>query len=211
MIPSDDAEWFRERLIRWSEGNLRSFPWRDHDATFYEVFMAEMFLRRTRADVVGNVIPKFLQRYPTMTELAGADQDELAEVIRPMGLQNTRSRGLMELSAEVNGTLPRSAEALRQLPQVGPYVANATLCFAEGAALPIIDRNVERVYTRYFGDTWSEADTASKTEMALAIMDLDRPRQFNLGLLDFAAAMCSAREPRCSRCPMARQCLSVAR
>ena len=210
MMPSVGVEWFRDHLMRWSEGNLRSFPWREPDATFYEVFMAEMFLRRTRADVVKSVIPDFLRQYPTMAELAEAYQHELAEIIRPMGLQNTRSQGLIALSGEVDGSLPRSAEALRQLPQVGPYVANATLCFAEGAALPIVDRNVERVYSRYFGDTWAEADTASNTEMALAIMDVHQPRQYNLGLLDFAAAICRAREPRCSRCPVAQRCLAVA-
>ena len=209
MIDTDTLGWFRSRLHRWSEGRLRSFPWRDPDATFYEVFVAEMFLRRTRADVVAGVLPRFLERYPTMADLRGADPEALAEVIRPLGLQNRRSRALLEIADAVDGGLPRSVDGLAALPGVGPYVAAATMCFATGAAEPIVDRNVERVYGRLLGSRWTAADDAGRRALAAAALDDESPRRHNLALLDFAAAVCTARDPECMRCPMATRCAAV--
>jgi A/G-specific adenine glycosylase len=209
MSETEDLEWFRRRLHRWSEGKLRSFPWRAPDATFYEVFIAEMFLRRTRADVVAGVLPQFLDRYPNMAALQAADPEVVAEVIRPLGLQNRRTRALMKIADTVDGVLPRSTEELAALPGAGPYVAAATMCFATDVAVPIIDRNVERVYGRFLGTRWGATDDDGRLNLAGAALNDELPRRHNLALLDFAAAVCTARDPDCMRCPMAERCAEV--
>ena len=209
MIDTDELGWFRHQLRDWSEGRLRSFPWRGDDMTFYEVFIAEMFLRRTQAEVVAEVLPKFLERYPTMSALREADPEQLADIIRPLGLQNLRSQALLEIVDAAESGLPQSVERLQALPQVGHYVAAATMCFATGEPVPIIDRNVDRVYQRFLGERWREADDEGRLALAEAALDVQAPRRHNLALLDFAAAVCTAREPDCMSCPMAPRCASV--
>ncbi len=199
---------FRDRLMRWSEGRLRSFPWRDPDASRYEVFIAEMFLRRTRAEVVADVLPRFLRRYPDLAALQTATEADLAELIRPLGLQQMRARALTEIADRVE-ELPTAAAELRALPHVGPYVANATVCFADGRPTAIVDRNVDRVYGRYLGDRWRGADPDGQQAIAAAMLDEAAPRRYNLALLDFAAAVCTARSPACAGCVMADRCAEV--
>lgn len=192
---------FRDDLLAWAEDNTRSFPWRDSEATLYEVFMSEMFLRRTRADVVERFIPEFFTHYPDLESLRTAEKDDLAEVIRPMGLQNRRATGLIELATELAGRdIPQDREALTALPQVGPYVANATLCFALGKQLPIIDRNVDRIYRRVFDEEWADLSEAKQWKVAAELLPEGEARRYNLALLDFAALVCTAPEPRCDRC-----------
>lgn len=198
---------FRGDLLAWFEDNERTFPWRDDEATLYEVFMSEMFLRRTRADVVESFIPAFLERYPDVGSLRDADVDELAGVIRPMGLQNTRARGLTELAEALDGDdIPTEVDGLLELPQVGSYVANATLCFGLDRQLPIVDRNVDRVYGRLLGDRWSDLPEEGRWWLAEDLLPDDRVRGYNLALLDFAAAICKAPSPDCEECFASSYC-----
>lgn len=163
--------------------------------------MSEMFLRRTRADVVESFIPEFFTHYPDLETLRTAEKDALAEVIRPMGLQNRRAEGLIELATELEGQdIPRDRETLTDLPQVGPYVANATLCFALDAQLPIIDRNVDRIYRRIFGDEWTSLGEAGRWEAAADLLPDGKARPYNLALLDFASLVCTAPDPQCDHC-----------
>lgn len=201
MVGSDVIERFQTDLLDWSMEHGRDFPWRDPDAGFYEVFMSEMFLRRTRADVVESFIPEFFAEYPDLESLREADQVELAGIIRPMGLQNKRAQGLLQLADEIDGPeLPRTREQLLELPQVGPYVTNATLCFALDRPLAIVDRNVDRIYRRIFGDEWTTLDDEGKYKFAGRVLPEDEARRYNLALLDFASQICKAPEPHCERC-----------
>lgn len=198
---------FADELLSWYRRNGRSFPWREADASVYEVFMSEMFLRRTRADVVEGFLPRFLEAYPDLGSLRDADVEELAGVIRPMGLQNKRADGLVRLAAEIDGdSIPTERAELLELPQVGPYVTNATLCFALDRQLPIVDRNVDRVYGRLLGDGWVGLGEEDRWELAAELLPEGRARDYNLALLDFAAAICGAREPLCADCHASGYC-----
>lgn len=195
------ANRFRIDLLRWANDHYREFPWRDPNASLYEVFMSEMFLRRTRSDVVESFIPEFFAEYPDLQSIREAHRDALADVIRPMGLQNKRAKGLINLAEQIEGDeIPRTREQLLQLPQVGPYVANATLCFALDRQLPIVDRNVDRIYRRVFGGTWTALNESTRYEFAGEVLPHGKARKFNLALLDFAAKVCTAPEPNCSHC-----------
>jgi A/G-specific adenine glycosylase len=207
MIDASIADPFREMLLEWAEDNHREFPWREPDASLYRVFMSEMFLRRTRSDVVDSFLPEFLERYPDLPTLRRAEQSTLADVIRPMGLQNKRSSGLLDLASEVEGdTLPRDADRLAELPQVGPYVANATLCFALDQQLPIVDRNVDRIYGRLFGAAWSDRSEPDRYELAAELLPEGEARTYNLALLDYASAICTAPDPVCEQCSATGYC-----
>jgi A/G-specific adenine glycosylase len=200
------AERFREDLLEWSEDNQREFPWRDPDATLYEVLMSEFFLSRTRAQVVARVIPDFLDEFPNMEALRRADRDRIAEVIRPTGLQNRRAAALEEVAETLEDRdIPRSPDELRDLPRVGEYVANATLCFALGEPLYIQDTNVTRIYERLLGDDWP-GDESEQAELLEALVPNGHARRYNLALLDFADALCSARSPQCADCFASEYC-----
>lgn len=194
------AHRFRRELLGWAEDNLRSFPWRDPDASLYEVFVAEFFLTQTPADNVADVYPAFLDRFGSLEAIRGVDEATLASAIEPLGFQNMRASALKTIAAE-HDSLPRSSEALQALPRVGDYVANASLCFALDRRLPIVDRNVVRVYDRVFGEQFPKAES-SRREFAAAMLPVSRAdaRTFNLALLDFGAAICQKQDPACATC-----------
>ena len=187
---------FRTNLLEWGKENRREYPWREPDRTLYEVFVAEFFLTQTPADNVAAVYPRFLERFPTLEELAEVSGQELVEAIEPLGFQNMRAEALEQI-ATTHDHLPVEQESLMELPRVGPYVANATLCFARGDRLPVLDRNVERVYSRVFRDVWpdTEADQLTFTQRLVP----DEAREYNLALLDFGALVCRT-EPLCEQC-----------
>jgi A/G-specific adenine glycosylase len=197
---SERRSTFRSDLLSWARDNTREFPWRDPERTPYEVFVAEFFLTQTPAENVAEVYPTFLDRFPSLESIAGVHTDALEEVIRPLGFQRMRAEALAEIAAEYD-SLPGTAAELQTLPRVGPYVANATLCFALERPLPILDRNVNRVYGRVFGEQYPDTDVARR-EFAERLLPNDGPdaRRYNLGLLDFGAAVCTKRDPNCETC-----------
>jgi A/G-specific adenine glycosylase len=190
-------ERFRADLVEWFGSNGREFAWRDPDASLYEVFVAEFFLTQTPAGNVADVYPEFLDEFPSLDAIERSDVGTLAEVIEPLGFHNMRSEALHAIATDYE-TLPDDPEALRELPRVGHYVSNATVCFARNEALPIVDRNVDRVYERVFGDTYPDSQS-DRIEFADRLVPRDDPRSFNLALLDFGAAICGP-EPNCPGC-----------
>lgn len=198
-------EAFRGVLLSWAEGELRSFPWRDPSRSLYEVFVAEFLLTQTPAENVADLYPKFLQQYPSLAAIRATDEATLQDVLEPVGFQRQRARWLSEIGATVDA-LPRTFEGLTELPGVGTYVADATLCFALGDARPIVDRNVDRVYRRVFGDDWPADGSDERRRVAAEILPEERARQYNMALLDFGAAVCQKREPRCGVCPANQLC-----
>jgi A/G-specific adenine glycosylase len=194
------AERFRSDLFSWAANNTREFPWRDPQRNPYEVFVAEFFLTQTPAENVADVYPTFLERFPSLESIAEVDIDGLEEAIRPLGFQRMRAEALAEIAADYE-SLPVDPAELQTLPRVGPYVANATLCFALERPLPIVDRNVNRVYDRVFGEQYPDSD-ADRREFAERLLSDDgsEARRYNLGLLDFGAAVCTKRDPSCETC-----------
>ena len=189
---SEAERRFQTNLLEWGKENRREYPWRESNRTLYEVFVAEFLLTQTPADNVAAVYPSFLERFPTLDTISEANEDELVEVIEPLGFQNMRSAALKQI-ASTHDDLPTEPESLMELQRVGRYVANATLCFAHDDRLPILDRNVERVYNRVFRGTWpeTEADRLRFTERLVP----EEARAYNLGLLDFGAIVCGP-DPR---------------
>lgn len=193
---SETERRFQEDLLEWGEENRREYPWRGPDRTLYEVFVAELFLTQTPADNVAAIYPRFLKRFPTLDAIAEVSEDKLVEAIEPLGFQNMRAEALKQI-ASTHDHLPTEPEPLMNLPRVGQYVANATLCFVRDDPLPVLDRNVERVYSRVFRDAWPEtkADQLSFTERLVP----EEAQAYNLALLDFGAMVCGP-DPLCGAC-----------
>lgn len=197
---TETADRFRSDLLIWSEDNLRDYPWRENKRSLYEVFVAELFLTQTPSDNVARVYPDFLERFPTLGVVHEASVDDLREAIEPLGFQCLRAEALSKISAEY-ADLPEDPEKMIELTRVGPYVTNATLCIAFERALPILDRNVERVYRRVFGDSFPEIES-NQIEFVSKMLPQDGTvaRTYNLALVDFGALVCTKRGPQCERC-----------
>lgn len=199
-ILPDKAHRFRRDLLQWGQGNTRDYPWREPDRSLYEVFIAEFFLTQTPADNVADVYPRFLSDFPDLNALDKSGQGEIEGAIESLGFQRMRSEALNEIARQ-HQKLPTDSSSLQELPRVGPYVANATVCFALDEAVPILDRNVVRVYNRLFEGEFPE-QRSSREQFAGEILpdDGEEARRYNLAILDFGATVCTKRDPDCENC-----------
>lgn len=197
---SIEDDQFRSDLLKWAESNLRDFPWRNDSISVYEMFVAEFFLTQTPAENTAEIYPEFLDLFPSLKDVRKASEAELVEAIEPIGFQQMRAEALAEIASE-HDELPSRLNQLLELPRVGPYVANATLCFALDRRLPVVDRNLNRVYSRVFGEKYPDSE-AVRRDFALDLLPNDgaRARTYNLALLDFGVLVCTKREPRCPEC-----------
>lgn len=204
-------QWLWNRLLAWWLAScLRDFPWRHTDDPF-QVLVAEMLLQRTRADAVSIVWPSITRRWPDAVSLSSASDKELSAATASLGLA-WRSRNLKLMATALvddhDGRVPEDEEALLALPGVGPYAATATRVMAFDVHDLVSDANVVRVFSRLLG-----LDVDSETRRRQWFVDRIRPfrpvhesRRSNLALLDFAAVVCTVRQPRCHDCPLRSRC-----
>ena len=199
-------------LLTWFEENQRQFPWRKTEDP-YSILLAEIFLRKTNASRVVGVYERFVSRYPRFEVLANVTEQELESALKPLGLYRRRAKDLRRLAeiviAKYNGKVPSSREELVELPGVGNYIANATLCFAFGETVPLLDTNVIRVVTRVFSFKPKRKRARDDPEMWRAVRHMvpkGKARDFNLAILDLAAKACLPRKPKCVVCPVLFLC-----
>ena len=174
--------------------------------------IAELFLRKTQAVQVAPIFNKFIRRFPDAKRLATARTEVVLSAVWSLGLP-ARAKQLRAMAAQLvqhhGGRIPRDERALRRLSGVGRYVANAVLCFAYDQRRPVVDANVIRLVQRYFG--FRSARRRPREDEALwnfcaSLLPRTRVREFNWALFDFAALVCSARDPSCGRCPLLTAC-----
>lgn len=200
MADQATRESFRNDLFEWSEDNLREFPWRETDSS-YEIFVAEILLSKTPVFKVEPLYDTFLERYPSLEDLENADEEVLAELLHPLGLQNRRAAALVEIGRKLGDRgIPEEEEELLKLPYVGDYAANATLCFAFGQRRPIVDTNVIRVYDRVFDLDSTNPESKKIWQFAYDMLPEQHVAQYNLALIDFGALVCTPQKPACETC-----------
>ena len=199
-------------FVRYGRKHLRNFPWRHAGTEPFHLLVAELLLVQTKADDVAHVWPKLISRYRTPARLARARPETLIRLLRPLGLQRQRARGLVEAARALldakGGEMPQTVDQLLALPHVGLYAATAVASFGFHRRVPIVDANVVRVFDRITGvqgnrelrrrgDVWG---------LAWAILPRTNAHLHNYGLLDFAATICMPRAPRCGACNLCPIC-----
>jgi len=204
---------FQRRLLAWYARHGRDLPWR-RTRDPYRVLVSEIMLQQTQVDRVVPKYHQFLERYPTLDDLAGARARDVRRLWYPLGY-NIRPVRLHQIARETvaryGGRLPDTAEGLRGLPGIGRYTAGAVLSFAYGQDAAILDTNVRRVLSRVFiGPRRMQRLRGEKAywDLAEALVPPGRAYDFNQALMDFGATWCSPRAPRCAPCPMKRFCVS---
>lgn len=211
MLPSmRNIAFLRTRLLRWFKTNARNYPWR-HTLNPWRVLIAEMMLQRTKADQVEAVYRDFFRKFKTPYDIANAKPQELRKTLFPLGLKwritNFRSLSQM-VESKFSGHLPKNRDVLRSLPGVGDYVAGAVMSIGYRRPEWIVDSNVVRIFKRFFGIATSKEGRRDKqiVKVAKLYSQNRKPRETNLALLDFAALICTPRNPQCLRCPVRKVC-----
>jgi len=143
---------FTQLVLEWYDAGHRSLPWRTtRDA--YRIWVSEIMLQQTRAETVVSYYERFLDRYPTVQDLADSPEEELLKMWEGLGYYS-RARSLQKAAriivAEHGGSLPADVEKLRALPGIGDYTAGAIASIAFGIPAAAVDGNVERVICRYY-------------------------------------------------------------
>ena len=199
-------------LLKWWGNNSRDFPWR-HTRDPFLILITEMLLRKTTAKQVEKVYDKIIMMYGTPKKLAEANETELVETIRPLGMEHKRALLLIRLSSDIlnkhGGKVPSNKKDLLELPGVGQYAANAVLCFGYGNSVSTIDTNFIRVFQRFTGIKSSVSRPRNDTvflELINSVMRNEQSRDINYGILDLAALICKPKNPKCIKCPLKSEC-----
>ena len=200
-------------LLEWYAAQGRDLPWRrTHDP--YAILVSEIMLQQTRAQTVIPYYEKFLERFPTARDLAEAAETEVLRRWSGLGYYR-RARSLhgiaRETVARYAGRLPDDGAALQRLSGIGRYTAGAILAFAHSKDAALVDTNVRRVLGRVFlGPRRLKRLRGEKVmwDLAESLIPAGRAYDYNQALMDFGATRCTARKPRCPRCPMKAFCRS---
>ena len=197
----------RSSLLTWYATDHRDFPWR-HTTDPYAVLVSEVMLQQTQASRVAERFPIFMSRFPTARSLAQATEAEVLAAWSGLGY-NRRALALRRAAAEVSrGGWPQGIEAIRRLPGVGPYTARAVASLAFGQPVGVVDTNVRRWLVRRFGlgpDAPLRTLQALADALATAGSRADAAT-WTHATMEFGAAICTARTPRCDACPIAEGC-----
>ncbi len=209
LAPSGIME-LRRCLLAWYDARARDLPWRE-DTDPYRVWVSEVMLQQTRVEAVIPYYLRWMERFPSVERLAAAPEEEVMGAWAGLGYYS-RARNLHRAAREVRerhgGVLPSDPEALRALPGVGEYTVGAVGSIAFGLPLPAVDGNVRRVLAR-LGDE-PDPTPAVLRRWAVALVDPERPGDFNQALMELGATVCTPRNPLCGECPVSSACQSRA-
>lgn len=215
QISSTHLSFFREDLIAWFDGVKRDMPWR-RTSDPYRIWISEIMLQQTRVDQATGYYNRFTSRFPTVETLAEADQDEVLLYWEGLGYYS-RARNLhraaRQIVAEHDGHVPDTEKEIRDLPGVGPYTSAAVLSIAYDRPLAVLDGNVARVLTRVFTISDDVKKPATRTRLqsiADALLNPDRPGDFNQAVMELGATICTPKSPSCHRCPIRPTCAACA-
>jgi A/G-specific adenine glycosylase len=202
---------FQDDLISWFKNEQRDLPWRK-DQDPYKVWVSEIMLQQTRVDTVIPYFNRFIEWFPTIEELASADEEKVLKAWEGLGYYS-RVRNLHSAVKEVNekyeGKVPDSPEEISKLKGVGPYTAGAILSIAYGVPEPAVDGNVMRVLSRILSiwDDIAKPSTRKVFEKAVReLISTEDPSAFNQALMELGALICTPTSPSCLLCPVREHC-----
>ncbi|MBC2049222.1 A/G-specific adenine glycosylase [Listeria booriae] len=202
---------FRKSLIDWYETNKRILPWRENTEA-YRIWVSEIMLQQTKVDTVMPYFDRFMEWFPTMKDFADAPEERILKAWEGLGYYS-RVRNLQAAMKtvvyEMNGIVPNDLEGILALKGVGPYTAGAVLSIAYEKAEPAVDGNVMRVISRVLeiDEDIMKQKTRKTFEKALyTLIDPDKPGEFNQGLMEIGALVCTPKKPMCLICPLQSFC-----
>ncbi len=204
-------ERIQSELLNWFEINQRDLPWRLNKDP-YRIWVSEIMLQQTRVDTVIPYYENFMTQFPTLNELADADEEKVIKAWEGLGyysrVRNLHS-AVKEVASSYGGVVPDSQEEISTLKGVGPYTAGAILSIAYGKRIPAVDGNVMRVISRIYNLHDDIAKVSTRKNIETIVTDLipdGSASYFNQALMELGALICVPRSPKCLSCPLQHIC-----
>lgn len=205
---------FTNLLIEWYLQNKRDLPWRN-TTNPYPIWLSEIILQQTRVAQGMPYFYAFLESFPTIKELAIADEQQVLKLWQGLGYYS-RARNLHQtaqyIANELDGVFPNSYAGLIQLKGIGEYTAAAIASFAYNEPVPVVDGNVFRVVSRYFGiesDISTGKTKKEFTALAAELLSKEQPALFNQAIMEFGAMHCTPKNPDCENCIFNSSCVAL--
>ncbi len=204
---------FVGHIVAWYKENQRQLPWRNIRDP-YRIWLSEIMLQQTRVAQMEGYYKRFLQRFPTVEQLAKAEEREVLNYWQGLGYYS-RARNLhasaRKIFFELDNRFPATYKEIIRLKGIGEYTAAAIASFAFGESTPVLDGNVFRLYSRYFGIFEPKNDPKGLAEVKRLlqqhIVNAD-PAEFNQAIMEFGALQCTPASPDCSACPLRAGCFA---
>ncbi len=206
-----DAQFATNVLEWYQQFGRKTLPWQN-PKTPYRVWLSEVMLQQTQVNTVLDYFERFIQRFPTVTDLAEASLDEVLHLWTGLGYY-ARARNLhkaaQQIQRDYQGRFPEQFEQVVALPGIGRSTAGAILSLALQQPYPILDGNVKRVLARYFADEgWPgikrvENRLWQRSADVTPVQDVDK---FNQAMMDLGAMVCTRSTPKCEMCPLQQGC-----
>lgn len=207
-------KYFTTHLVQWHQNdNSRSLPWKNEKDP-YKIWLSEIILQQTRAQQGLPYYTQFISTYPTIKHLAAAPDEEVFRIWQGLGYYN-RCKNMLAtaryIAKELKGKFPDSYESIVALKGIGTYTAAAIASFAFNLPYGVVDGNVYRVLSRYFGiDTPTDTTEGKKLFATLAqqLLDINNSAGYNQAIMDLGATVCTPKKPLCGNCPLQKHCIA---
>lgn len=200
---------FARLLIEWYHEHKRDLPWRNTNDP-YLIWISEIILQQTRVAQGYAYYQRFIERFPNLESLAAAEENEVLKYWQGLGYYS-RARNLHQAAISVNGVFPVKYEDILKLKGVGIYTAAAICSFAYNQPHAVVDGNVYRVLSRFFGlNEPIDSGKGKKIFASLAhdLLDKIQPALYNQAIMDFGALQCTPLSPDCTVCPFKNRCFA---
>jgi len=215
-ISDQNVQELRGQILRWYDAHKRILPWREEGKNLpdpYHVWLSEVMLQQTTVNAVIPYYIKFLEKWPTIQDLASAPQEDVLQEWAGLGYY-ARARNLHAcakvVSDEHSGVFPQEEKALKSLPGIGDYTSAAIMAIAFNKPAPVMDGNIERILARYFAikEPLPDAKKLFKPYASKVFQgEHDRPGDLAQSLMDLGAGICiGGGVPRCALCPLSASC-----
>ncbi len=210
----DTKKYFTDSLLRWNrKDNKRQMPWKGEKDP-YKIWLSEIILQQTRVEQGWDYYDRFVAAFPKIEQLAKAPQTKVFKLWEGLGYYS-RCKNLLAtakiVSSTYKGKFPENYDDILALKGVGPYTAAAIASFAFNQSYAVVDGNVFRVLSRFFGIRQPVDSTGGKklfTQLANELLDKKQPGIYNQALMDFGAVICKPKQPLCATCPLKIRCMA---
>ena len=197
------------KLLKWYDDNKKSMPWRDDD-DIYHIWLSEIMLQQTQIKTVIPYYYKWLRKFPTINDVARADEQEILKMWEGLGYYSRALNFLhacKTIESDYDGIIPKENESFLKLKGVGQYIDAAVRSIGYNDIVPTIDGNVNRVMSRVLSLKTPPAKEYKKIyNFLMQSIDKKRPGDFNQALMDLGRDICKPKNPTCNICPITNFC-----